>query len=86
MILSRLRDPAQRESFLSEYRSALQLAVDPWRFHLLEQVLHQWDLRSQAYLRDGYWEAVQASPTGADNEGASLDELVPGWRTMSRGR
>ncbi|WP_283136418.1 DUF6247 family protein [Rhizohabitans arisaemae] len=86
LILSRLHDPAQRESFLSEYRSALQPAVDPWRFHLLEQVLHQWDLRSQAYLRDGYREVVKAAATDAETEGTSPDEPVPGRRSVGRSR
>ncbi|MFI6816048.1 DUF6247 family protein [Nonomuraea sp. NPDC050328] len=79
MILSRLTDPAQRSAFLGDYEGALKLAVDPSRYALLEQVLHEWDLRSRAYQRPGYWQAV-ADAGRAEQPQTSLDDLVPGWR------
>jgi hypothetical protein len=73
-ILRRLPE-SERESFLAEYRAALDAAHEVWRYRQLQDVLRRWDLIAFTTSRPGYAEAL-AEARNATGPGMSIDEIT----------
>jgi hypothetical protein len=58
---------SHREQFRAEYDEALDAAHDLARFKQVQTLLRQWRLRTIAYARLGYEEAVQDALQGRED-------------------
>ncbi len=67
VILRRLPE-AERESFLREYRAALDAAHEVWRYRQLQEVLTRWNPVAITTSQPGYAEALaEARGAGGDH-------------------
>jgi Family of unknown function (DUF6247) len=73
-ILRRLPEP-ERESFLAEYRTALDAAHEVWRYRQLQEVLSRWNLVAIATSQPGYAEALLEA-RNATQPGVGIDEIT----------
>lgn len=73
-ILRRLPE-VERESFLREYRAALDAAHEVWRYRQLQEVLTRWNLVAIATSQPGYAQAL-AEARSAATPGATIDEIT----------
>jgi alkylhydroperoxidase/carboxymuconolactone decarboxylase family protein YurZ len=73
-ILRRLPE-AERESFLREYRAALDAAHELWRYRQLQEVLTRWNLVALTTSQPGYAEAL-AEARSAATPGVTIDEIT----------
>ena len=73
-ILRRLPEP-ERESFLAEYRAALDAAHEVWRYRQLQEVLRRWDLVTVTTSQPGYSETLDEA-RNATGPGVSVDEIA----------
>jgi hypothetical protein len=69
-ILRRLPE-AERDSFLREYRAALDAAHEVWRYRQLPEVLTRWSLVAITTSQPGYAEARDAVTPGV-----TIDEIT----------
>jgi len=73
-ILRRLPE-SERESFLAEYRAALDAAHEVWRYRQLQEALSRWNLVAIAISQPGYAEAL-AEARNATQPGVGIDEIA----------
>lgn len=85
----------EHESFLCQYRAAVDAARDVAGYRKLLQFLHAWSLRVVAVNRPGYYEALEEARQGtaeavpieqviAERYGLSLEEAETFWaRTVA---
>jgi hypothetical protein len=73
-ILRRLPE-AERERFLSEYRTALDAAHEVWRYRHLQELLARWELVATATSKPGYAQAREEVRTGA-GQYVSLEDVI----------
>ncbi|MGH3389584.1 MAG: DUF6247 family protein [Actinomadura sp.] len=69
--------PQHRVQFRAEYDQALDAAHDLARFKQVRSLLRQWRLRSIAYARPGYEEAVEDAIQGRAE--SFVRYTPPGW-------
>lgn len=73
-ILHRLPE-AERERFLSEYRTGLDAAHEVWRWRHLQELLTRWELVATAVSKPGYAQALDEARTGAGKY-VSLEDVI----------
>jgi len=73
-ILRRLPE-SERESFLAEYRAALDAAHEVWRYRQLKEVLRRWNLVAVTTSQPGYTEALTEARSAIE-PGLSIDEVA----------
>jgi len=66
---------AERESFLREYRAALDAAHEVWRYRQLQEVLTRWNLVALTTSQPGYAEALAEARSTA-TPGVTIDEIT----------
>lgn len=69
----------QRESFLHDYRSALDAAHETWRYRQLQAVLQLWHLRASAYEQPDYPQRAAEARAGAPGTFTTAEDAIPGW-------
>ncbi|MEV6985500.1 DUF6247 family protein [Sphaerisporangium sp. NPDC051017] len=67
-----------RPQFLAEYKSAVEVARRPERFHQLQELLHRWWLKSIA-LSDPGFETRQQEVLAGTVETVPIGEAIPDW-------
>ena len=69
----------ERETFLAEYRHALDEARDPAGWPDLQRFLRLWAMRAIAVAQPGYYEAREAARTGTGG-GMLLEDAIRQYR------
>jgi hypothetical protein len=69
----------QRESFLHDYRAALDAAHETWRYRQLQAVLQLWHLRATAYEQPDYSQRAAEARAGTPGMFAAAEDVIPGW-------
>jgi hypothetical protein len=69
----------ERETFLVEYRHALDEARDPAGWPDLQRFLRLWAMRAIAVAQPGYYEAREAARTGTGG-GMLLEDAIRQYR------
>jgi hypothetical protein len=70
----------ERETFLAQYRQAVDGAHEPSGWPALRRMLHLWALRAVAVAQPGYYEARDRARAGVSNGGMLLDDAVGQYR------
>jgi hypothetical protein len=71
--------PDQRDSFLHDYRAALDAAHETWRYRQLPAVLQLWHLRATAYEQPDYSQRAAEARAGAPGTFTAAEDAIPGW-------
>jgi hypothetical protein len=70
----------ERETFLAQYRQAVDGAHEPSGWPALRRMLHLWALRTVAVAQPGYYEARDRARAGVSTGGMLLEDAVGQYR------
>ncbi|MFI6706153.1 DUF6247 family protein [Nonomuraea sp. NPDC050478] len=70
--------PHWRRQFQQEYEDAVQAALRPESYRLLQEMLHRWWLKSIALADPGFDEAARRAGDGTA-ETTPIGDVVPDW-------